>query len=510
MEKRSVLYCRVSRSTEESVSIDRQERELRAAAESAGWSVAQVFTDDGLSGRKDREKADAALGMLASGDAEVLLVWEMSRWSRMGLGAVAKLVAVLREREGLLFVAHKEGLRSDQPAFGIMAAVIAEVAAMEAEGTRDRILSMRSHVLSQTDPNEQRWLGGQPPMGYRAVDRSGAPGRALVIDDYEAAAIRRNAQELAAGGRLTDVTKWLQAEGVATPQSAARRARQAGESIVGLDAGEWRISTVRKLFLSPTLLGRTTKRVQVGTRSDGSPVWEYKVITDEQGMPIDRWAPIIDAGTWAAIQNAVRVRGPNAPRKAASWLSGFLVCGLCGSVLYANARKDRTVGSFRCSNKAIPGRACPGVSISRTLIEAYMEEAVLGMIGGLLEYRVTERVEGTAESGELDTVAQEIADVQVALADDTADYGRLLPRLDALKSRRRILLDTPGRTVRTVTPTGRTLNEAWAEGGIPERQFLLSDMLDSVKVMKPQGPGGAGKLADRLEEVWIDLPSEDD
>lgn len=509
MRKRAVLYVRVSRSTEESVSIARQERELLDLAESEGWDVVETYRDDGISGRVERAKAEAALDAIATGQADVLAVWELSRFSRMGLAVVAKLVTVLRDRPGSLFVAKKEGLRSDQPAFGIMAAVIAEVAAMEAEATRDRIRSMRAHVLSRTDPAEQRWLGGQPPMGYRSVARSGGPGKALVVDDYEATHLREVARRLLAGATITDVTRYLNETGVPTAQSLARRARQKGEPTEGLDTGLWRVSTIRKLMQAPTLLGRTTRMVETGRRSDGTPIIEYRAVTDAQGLPIQRWEPVLDAGTFAEVQELFRRRGPYQARKAASWLSGQLFCDLCGSVLYANSRKDRNVDAFRCANKAIPDHSCPGVSVSRGRAEDYMEGVILGMIGDLKEYRVETRTEGGDQS-ELDDVAQAIEDVQRALADDGADYGTLLPKLDQLKEDRRRILSAPGRTVTTRTPTGRLLREAWAEGGIPERQHIISDMLDGIRVLAAGGAGRNSRIEDRLVPVWIEHPVEDD
>lgn len=493
MRKRAVLYTRISRSTDESVSLDRQARELREVAETEGWDVVRVLSDDGVSGRVEREQADEALNLLAQGDAEVLLVWEMSRWSRMGLTIVAKLVGVLRDRKDALFVAKREGLRSDQPAFGIMAAVIAEVAAMEAEATRDRIRSMRQSVLGATDPADQRWLGGAVPLGYRVIERPGGAGKALVIDDQEAEALREVARRFLAGRTLAELTRYLQDAGVATAQSPLRRARLAGRPTEGLDAGTWRITTVRKLLQSPTLLGRTTQ----GDR----------VVTDAQGIPIERWAPVLDAGTWSAMQAKFSTREPYQTRKAASWLSGFLYCGLCGSVLYANARKDRTVGSFRCSNRAIPGQTCPGVSISRRLVEEYMEDWILRGIGDLPEYRTTERVEDAGSAEELASIGLDIADVQSALAEDGADYPALLRKLDGLKARRRSLVDSPGRLVRTVTPTGRLLRDAWEAGGVTERQALIEGMLDSVTVKKATGSADVG---DRLEALWVEHPVEDD
>jgi site-specific DNA recombinase len=509
MKKRAVLYVRVSRSTEESVSIARQERELLDLAEAEGWDVVRTYRDDGISGRVERAKAEAALDAIAQGDADVLAVWELSRFSRMGLAVVAKLVTVIRERPGSLFVAKKEGLRSDQPAFGIMAAVIAEVAAMEAEATRDRIRSMRAHVLGQTEPDQQRWLGGQPPMGYQSVARSGGPGKALVIDDYEAVHLREVARLLLHGTTISDATRYLNDNGVATPQSAARRARQLGETTEGLPAGLWRVSTVRKLMQAPTLLGRTTRKVETGTRSDGTRIIEYRAITDTQGLPIQRWELVLDAGTYAELQELFRQRGPNQARKAASWLSGQLFCDLCGSVLYANSRKERNVDSFRCSNRAVPDHSCPGVSVSRGRAEDYMEGVILGMIGDLPELRVETRIEG-GDAGGLDDVAQAIEDVQRALADDGADYGVLLPRLDQLKEERRRLLSAPGRTVTVRTPTGRLLRDAWETASIAERQFIIGDMLDGVRVLPAGGHGRSSRIEDRLVPVWVEHPLEDD
>ena len=59
--KRAVIYVRVSRSKDESVSLARQEEELRQLAEREGWAVVAVLSDDGLTGTKEREKAEAAL-----------------------------------------------------------------------------------------------------------------------------------------------------------------------------------------------------------------------------------------------------------------------------------------------------------------------------------------------------------------------------------------------------------------------------------------------------------------
>ncbi len=54
--KRAVLYLRVS--TIEQTTAN-QERELRQAAERAGWEVTKVYRDHGISGAKSRDKRPA-------------------------------------------------------------------------------------------------------------------------------------------------------------------------------------------------------------------------------------------------------------------------------------------------------------------------------------------------------------------------------------------------------------------------------------------------------------------
>lgn len=151
---RAVLYMRLSKTTEESTSIERQRRDLEALCEREGWSVVAELEDDGISGGKRRARADEALAMLRDGRADVLCVWKLDRWSRQGLSAIADLVDVLDERG--LFVAYMDGLRSDQTAWRLIAAVLSEVARAEREhGGSTAILTAAS--------------GDTAPMGRRVA-----------------------------------------------------------------------------------------------------------------------------------------------------------------------------------------------------------------------------------------------------------------------------------------------------------------------------------------------------
>ena len=75
--KRAALYLRLSETSDASTSIARQEADLKDLAEREGWKVVHVLTHDGVSGRKEREKATEALRLLASGEVDVLAVWKL-------------------------------------------------------------------------------------------------------------------------------------------------------------------------------------------------------------------------------------------------------------------------------------------------------------------------------------------------------------------------------------------------------------------------------------------------
>ncbi|WP_431247272.1 recombinase family protein [Leifsonia xyli] len=513
--RRAVLYCRISRTTEESVSLERQQAELVKLCEEQGWEVVEVVPDDGKSGRRERPEQRRALDMLRSGAADTLLVWAFDRWSRQGLPAVADLIGVLDERRGALFWAKKDGLRSDQPAWRIIASVLAEVAAMEAENTSARIQAARAAHLSKTAPEDQRFLGGRAPFGYRPVTNPHGAGKALAVDDYEAHFVREVAARLVAGETLSSATKWLDAEGVPTPQSAARRARQAGSPTDGLDRGAWRVTTVRNLWKSETLIGRTTQKQAVRGAdgepiigSDGRPKVETRTVVDDAGLPIQRWEPILDFDTYAQLQARLPRVGRVQPRRTVSWLTNVARCAGCGGKLYAQKRSRKGVDElfFRCAEKGNALSPCPAPATVRVdRLEDYVEGAFLAAAGAQPELERIERVIAPDVAQEARDVKQAIEDVLGAMARDGANLASLSRQLDALKARRAALRELPSSTEVELRPTGRTLAEVWAELGddIDGRRDHLRQVVTGVFVERAARTGMRAPLdGDRVRLLW--------
>lgn len=482
---REIHYRRLSQAADESTSIERQGRDLDTATKADGNVLVADLVDEGISGRIRRDKADIALRMLRDDEADVLRVWKFDRWSRMGLSAIADLIAVLDASPGKLFISMQDGLRSDQPAWRIIAAVLAEVARMEAEATALRVRSSREHARRLGT-----FHGGTVPFGYRVAPHPTlSDKKTLAPEPLEAAAIRSLAARAIAGESLTSLMDYLNAHGPA-PHRAPR----------------WTANTLQGVLTGHVLVGRITY--------SGEPVY------GEDGAPLAPYEPLIDLDTFYALRERFadprwRSKQAGTPRplkrrpKQARLLSGLCYCITCNSVLYANALPaytradgeivDRDV--YTCSARG-QGKPCEApVRISAEVLEQHVADEFLAFYGDLPHTIATETYVGPSPSAKAE-VAESITATLDAMRAPDADMPALVERLSALKSREAELEAQPSRVVVTRTPTGRTLSQVWADPDTPlaERRGILSGALDHIVVAR--GRRGARFDPSRVDVVW--------
>jgi len=77
--KRAVIYCRVST---EDQSCERQERDLRAFAERAGYTILGVYMEKASGTRADRKERNKIIDLAQAREIDAILVTELTRWSR--------------------------------------------------------------------------------------------------------------------------------------------------------------------------------------------------------------------------------------------------------------------------------------------------------------------------------------------------------------------------------------------------------------------------------------------
>ena len=135
--QRAALYCRVSTADQ---SCDRQERDLAAFAERAGYQVVGTYKETASGVRLDRTERRKVLALVQRREVDAVLVTELSRWGR----STTDLLATLKELEARrVSLVALNGLAFDltTPHGRMMATLLAGIAEFERELTVERIRS---------------------------------------------------------------------------------------------------------------------------------------------------------------------------------------------------------------------------------------------------------------------------------------------------------------------------------------------------------------------------------
>jgi DNA invertase Pin-like site-specific DNA recombinase len=137
--KRVAFYLRVSTGSQ---TVENQRRELAAAAEQRGWTVIELYSDNGVSGAKGRDKRPAFDRMCkdaVAGRFDIVAAWSVDRLGRSVLH-LAQFVEDLRGAGVGLFLL-KQGIDSETPTGRAMLGMCSVFAELEREIIRERIHS---------------------------------------------------------------------------------------------------------------------------------------------------------------------------------------------------------------------------------------------------------------------------------------------------------------------------------------------------------------------------------
>jgi len=209
--QRCAVYCRVSsdeRLDQEFNSIDAQKEAGHAYVASQraeGWiPVADDYDDPGYSGgNTERPGLKRLLADIERGLIDIVVVYKIDRLTR-SLADFSKMVEVF-ERQRVSFVSVTQQFNTTTSMGRLMLNVLLSFAQFEREVTGERI---RDKIAAAK--RKGMWMGGVPPLGYD-VDN-----RLLVINEGEAAVVRRIFEEMLTIGSPTQIAANLTAEGVTT------------------------------------------------------------------------------------------------------------------------------------------------------------------------------------------------------------------------------------------------------------------------------------------------------
>lgn len=161
--KRVAFYLRVSTGSQ---TVENQRRELAAAAEQRGWTVIELYSDNGVSGAKGRDKRPAFDRLCKDaivGKFDVVAAWSVDRLGRSVLH-LAQFVEEMRAAGVGLFLL-KQGIDGETPTGRAMLGMCSVFAELEREIIRERIHS----GLARARAKGKRL--GRKPVGAAVEDR---------------------------------------------------------------------------------------------------------------------------------------------------------------------------------------------------------------------------------------------------------------------------------------------------------------------------------------------------
>ena len=368
---KAALYLRVSTGPQtEGTSLAGQLLACRQKAEQLGAEVVGVF-EDVQSGAdySDRTALQNALSQIERGEADTLIIYDMTRYSRdLGHQQLIKK-RVMGAGARLEFATFDVGDLNSAEAhlsFGVRG-VFAEY---ERLNTRDR--TMRGRVRRAHD-------GIQPqramrPFGYDLVTKRDVMERRFaleqlghyVVRDDEARWVREMFERFARGESLNQVRKWLSLEGPPSPRKGT----------------QWGAATVRRMLMHPiykgeAVYGRLQRTTDESRLERGLNKVHYRTAPVSAHVSIAAPA-IVSVELWQRCQTLLQNNQQlYSGRTQDRWLlTSLLRCPLCGSTM--TPRKAKWTGTDEQYNQVFPEGQKPlgqvfeeGVSIGGMTFWAY-------------------------------------------------------------------------------------------------------------------------------------------
>lgn len=193
MGQRVAIYCRVSSADQ---SCERQERDLVAFAERAGYEVVGVWKEVASGAKDDRVERKQVMALARAREVDAVLVTELTRWGR----STIDLVHTLQDLQawGVSLIAQT-GLQFDlsTPQGKLIASLMAALAEFERDLLRERVRSGMAAAKARGQTLGRR-LGQRPKadkLGPKVMEMVAAGhsyrtiGKALKIDKNTVTAI---------------------------------------------------------------------------------------------------------------------------------------------------------------------------------------------------------------------------------------------------------------------------------------------------------------------------------
>jgi site-specific DNA recombinase len=470
--RRGIGYIRVSRVNgrdgDSFISPDVQREAILALAKANGIRIVAWYVDLDQSGKKEsRPEFDKALRAIEAGEADVLVVWKMSRFARNGLVAEK----VLRRIEGddpknprAQLVAGDLNIDTTTPSGRLMRGMLSLIAAWELE-----VLEEGWHEAKSRAVGKGVYLAKTAPLGYRFnADEEGE----LVLPD-------KHPRSLVPDPATRDLI----------PELFVRRASGASWSALVSFLREHGVQMTRQ-----SLAGIIANRAYLG-----------HVTVKGVGVEEGAHEALVSPEQFDAAQST-HVAAPRPARNGdgGSLLAGIIVCGSCNRPMTAGSVGAGRGVRYKCQRDD----CSQPLSVNAEMADPVVEERFLAWAKGRAE------VEGTADESALDVAlaACESAEAELLATIESQSAARRPHLFNAKIARLEDALDAAEERVAAVRASGAVETRRvdavalWPELATPERRELLAAAVAEghgrvVLLPPPAGRSARGLAFDARSEV---------
>jgi site-specific DNA recombinase len=471
---RAAVYTRISSDDDtrtKGMGVARQEEACRALVASRGWEVAEVYVDNNLSASKqtkDRRSMDMAYIRGARPAFDRLL-------EDLESGLIDRVVALAQDRlcrrpdelEAITRRMRAAGLRCiDTVTDGevnigtttgrTLARVKGAMDMAYSEYISDKVKEKKSELARDGMPSG----GGTRAYGYA---RDG-----VTIDRAEAKIVREAARRILKGDTLYAIAMDLNGRGVPT--------------VTG------------RMWTQHTLRGILTSHRVAGIRAHHG---------EEVGQAA--WPGILDRATWESVSAVLAAATPRrhggvVPRL----LTGVLVCGRCGTTMYAGTNNRKRAYACRRSD-GMDG--CGKLAVVAEPVEEIVVEAVLRTLDTPALARAVKQVprgvtvDVDALEGRLVELAELWADGELT----KAAYLAAKRRIDDQLAAGRAQLTASAASVNAATPyVGKPglLRSRWPRLTDEQRREVIAAVVDQITIAPVEVRGRHTFDPTRISVTW--------
>lgn len=374
--KKCVIYIRVSSERQvQGFSLDGQKRELIEYAKMKQLEVAEIYVEEGKSGKsiEGRDEFQKMMYDITRQDSEVgyILVFKLSRFGRNIRDILNSLNII--NKYGIHLLTKEEGIDSSNSMGGLMITIIGTLAEVE----RENIITQT--MLGREEKSRQgSWCGGLAPLGYdiqneRLVKNEYAYLVELIFDKY----VNENVG-------VKGIVDYLNKNGIKKPIPKNK---------LDYQFTDWSTHTIKAILDNPVYTGYIVfgrrRTVECVNQKTGEIEYKLKKQDKENYILSDEQAheQIISKEMFDRAQLKRKNRACKGNRQIGQapvhLLSGLLKCPQCGSGMVVNYNKwknkdgtSKQTRTYICGhyNRAGAYGQCSRNGIAADLIEKEVVE----------------------------------------------------------------------------------------------------------------------------------------